>query len=217
MVAKRSLCCWVVVVVCIFLLVSCAGKRKKTKAGAGIGAVAGAGVGYAIGKQSGRGAEGAAIGAAVGAAAGAGIGYYLDRQEEKLREIEALEVKRERDRLIATMPSALLFDFDSFALRPEGVESLTEVAGVLIEFGETKITIKGYTDSVGREAYNQELSERRANAVRNYFIGEGVDASRITAIGFGEQFPVASNDTEEGRQQNRRVEMEIIPAEGAVG
>ena len=130
MVVKRSVCCWVVIVVCTLLLVSCAGKRKKTKAGAGIGAVAGAGIGYAIGKQSGRGAEGAAIGAAVGAAAGAGIGYYLDKQEEKLREIEALEVKRERDHLIATLPSAVLFDFDSFAIKPGGAQSLTEVAGV---------------------------------------------------------------------------------------
>jgi len=216
MVAKRSICCWVVIVVCIFSMVSCAGKRKKTKAGAGIGAVAGAGIGYAIGKQSGHGAEGAAIGAAVGAAAGAGVGYYLDKQEEKLREIEALEVKREQDRLIATLPNLLLFDFDSFLIKPGAVESLTDVAGVLTEFGETKIIVKGYTDSMGKEAYNQDLSERRANAVRNFLIGEGVDAARITAIGFGEQFPVAGNDTEEGRQENRRVEMEIIPTE-AVG
>jgi len=154
MVVKRSVCCWVVIVICIFSLVSCAGKRKKTKAGAGIGAVAGAGIGYAIGKQSGKGAEGAAIGAAVGAAAGAGVGYYLDRQEEKLREIEALEVKRERDRLIATLPNLLLFDFDSFLIKPGAVESLTEIAGVLREFGETNIIVKGYTDSIGKEAYN---------------------------------------------------------------
>jgi len=213
MVAKRSVCYWVVITVCIFSLVSCAGKRKKTKAGAGIGAVAGAGIGYAIGKQSGRGAEGAAIGAAVGAAAGSGVGYYLDKQEEELQEIEALEVKRERDRLVATLPSALLFNFDSFALQQGGVESLTEVAGVLTRYEETKIIVKGYTDTIGQEAYNQDLSERRANAVRNFLVGEGVDASKITAIGFGEQFPIAGNDTEEGRQQNRRVEMEIIPTE----
>jgi len=215
MVAKRSVCYWVVTMVCIVSLVSCAENRKKTKIGAGIGAAAGAGIGYAIGKQSGHGGEGAAIGAAVGAAAGAGVGYYLDKQAEELRQIEALEVQRERDRLIATLPSGLLFDFDSFSLRPEGVQSLREVAGVLTSYRETTIVVKGYTDSTGKETYNQELSERRANAVRNFLIGEGVDAARITAVGFGEQFPVASNDTEEGRQQNRRVEMEIIPTEAA--
>ncbi|MFH1335973.1 MAG: OmpA family protein [Candidatus Zixiibacteriota bacterium] len=215
MVLKRFASLFTIITLCSLLLVSCAGERKRTKTGAGIGAVAGAGIGAVIGHQSGHAAGGAAIGAVTGALIGGGIGYHLDKQAEELRRVQALEVKQERDRLIATMPNALLFDFDSAVIKPGAVQSLTEVAGVLNRYPETKITVKGYTDSTGKEVYNQELSERRANSVRNFFIAKAVDALRITAIGFGEQFPIASNDTEEGRQQNRRVELEIVPTEAA--
>ena len=216
MMSKR-LVSILVVIIFISFLVSCAGEKKKTKTGAGIGTIVGAGVGYAIGKQSGHGAEGAAIGAVTGAVMGGGIGYYLDKQEEELRRIQALEVKRERDRLIATLPNSLLFAVNSATIQAAGVQTLKEVAGVLNRYPETKVLVKGYTDSTGTEEYNQQLSERRANSVKNVLIGERVNMDRITAIGFGEQFPVASNETEAGRQQNRRVELEIIPTEAAKG
>jgi len=215
--ALKRLFSLLIVISLISLLVSCAGERKKTKTGAGIGAVAGAGIGYAIRKQSGHGAEGAAVGAVTGALIGGGVGYYLDKQEEELRRIEALEVKRERDRLVATLPNSLLFAIDSANIQPDGLQTLQEVAGVLNRYPETKVIVKGYTDCTGREEYNQQLSERRANSVRNVLLGERVEPPRITAIGFGEQFPVASNDTESGRQQNRRVELEIIPTEEVEG
>jgi len=216
MVLKRVVSILVLISFVTFLF-SCAGERKRTKTGAAIGTVTGAGIGYAIGKQSGHGAEGAAVGAVMGALIGGGIGYYLDKQEEELRRIKELEVKRERDRLIATLSNSLLFDFDSAVVRPEAYQTLKEVAGVLNRYPETKIIVKGYTDSTGSEDYNQKLSEKRANSVKNVLIGEHVDPSRITAIGFGEQFPVASNDTEWGRQKNRRVELEIIPTEPVKG
>ena len=216
MIRIKQLSGIIVFISLIALLTSCATEKKKTAIGAGVGAVAGAGIGAIIGHQSGHTAEGAAIGAATGALIGGGIGYYLDRQAAELKRIQAVqEVKQERDRLIATMPNSLLFDIDSASIKPAGIDGLTQVAGVLNNYPETTIIVKGYTDSTGSETYNQQLSERRANSVRNFLISKGVDANRITAIGFGEQFPVASNDTEAGRQQNRRVELEIIPKETA--
>jgi outer membrane protein OmpA-like peptidoglycan-associated protein len=204
--------------VCILTLIcvvaSCAGKKKRTAIGAGTGAAAGAGIGAVIGHQSGNAGTGAVIGAATGALVGGGIGYYMDKQAEELERIEALEeVRREGDRIVATMGEKLLFEVDSAILKPTAIDGLTEVAGVLNRYPETKIMVRGYTDSTGSEAYNQELSERRAQSVGNFLISKGVDATRITMLGFGEQFPVASNDTTEGRQKNRRVELEITALE----
>lgn len=202
------------VVVLISVVASCAGERKRTAIGAGAGAAAGAGVGAVIGHQSGHKGEGALIGAAAGALLGGGIGYYLDRQAQELQQIEELEsVRREGDRLVATLSEQLLFDIDSSAVKPGALNSLYEVASVLNRYPESRIIVKGYTDSTGGEEHNQALSERRAQSVANVFISKGVDPARLSAIGFGEQFPIASNDTPEGRQQNRRVEMEIIPVQ----
>ena len=205
-----------VVITLITLLTSCATEKKRTAVGAGVGAVAGAGLGAIIGHQTGHTGAGAAIGAATGALIGGGIGYYLDKQAAELKEIQAIEnVRQERDRLIATMSNSLLFDVDSAIIKPGAFDGLTQVADVLNRYPETTIVVKGYTDSTGSEAHNQELSERRAKSVANFMIGKGVDAARVTSIGFGEQFPIASNDTEAGRQQNRRVEIEIIPRDTA--
>jgi len=216
MMSKRIYGAFVFVSI-IILLTSCAtDEHKRTAVGAGVGAVAGAGLGAIIGHQTGHTGAGAAIGAATGALVGGGIGYYLDKQAAELKEIQAIEnVRQERDRLIATMSNSLLFDVNSAIIKPGAIDGLTQVADVLNRYPETTIVVKGYTDSTGTEAYNQELSERRAKSVANFMIGKGVDAGRVTSIGFGEQFPIAGNDTEAGRQQNRRVELEIIPKDTA--
>ncbi len=215
MINKRIYGVFVFAIIMI-LLTSCATEKKRTAVGAGVGAVAGAGIGAIIGHQTGHTGAGAAIGAATGALIGGGIGYYLDKQAAELKEIQAIEnVRQERDRLIATMSNSLLFDVNSAIIKPGAIDGLTQVADVLNRYPETTIIVKGYTDSTGTEAYNQELSERRAKSVANFMIGKGVDAGRVTSIGFGEQFPIAGNDTEAGRQQNRRVELEIIPKDTA--
>jgi outer membrane protein OmpA-like peptidoglycan-associated protein len=216
MMSKRIYGVFVFAII-IILLTSCAtDEHKRTAVGAGVGAVAGAGLGAIIGHQTGHTGAGAAIGAATGALIGGGIGYYLDKQAAELKRIQGIEnVKQERDRLIATMSNSLLFDVNSAIIKPGALDGLTQVADVLNRYPETTIVVKGYTDSSGTEAYNQELSERRAKSVANFMIGKGVDAGRVTSIGFGEQFPIAGNDTEAGRQQNRRVELEIIPRDTA--
>jgi outer membrane protein OmpA-like peptidoglycan-associated protein len=215
MISKKIYGVFVSVII-IILLTSCATEKKRTAIGAGAGAVVGAGLGAIIGHQTGHTGAGAAIGAATGAVIGGGIGYYLDKQAAELKKIQGIEnVKQERDRLIATMSNSLLFDVNSAIIKPGAIDGLTQVADVLNRYPETTIIVKGYTDSTGTEAYNQELSERRAKSVANFMIGKGVDAGRVTAIGFGKQFPIAGNDTEAGRQQNRRVELEIIPKDTA--
>ena len=216
MITKRIFTAFVFVIIVIFLTACATDEHKRTAVGAGAGAVVGAGLGAIIGHQTGHTGAGAAIGAATGALVGGGIGYYLDKQAADLRKIQEIQnVKQERDRLIATMSNSLLFDVNSAILKPGALDGLTEVADVLNRYPETTVTVKGYTDSTGSEAYNQELSERRAKSVANFMIGKGVDAGRVTSIGFGEQFPIAGNDTEAGRQQNRRVELEIIPRDSA--
>ena len=149
--------------------------------------------------------------AAVGAAAGAGVGYYLDRQKQKLEQVPGTDVRIEekdgKQQLVVTMKSALMFETDSFSIT-HGQESLDGIAETLNEFPESTVMVKGYTDSRGSEQYNLDLSRRRAEAVKNYLIAKRVAPSRITAVGFGESFPVASNDTESGIL-NRRVAWKI--------
>jgi outer membrane protein OmpA-like peptidoglycan-associated protein len=194
----------------------CETLKKPTVIGALTGALVGGGAGAAIDKNK-RG-RGAGIGAATGAAVGAGIGYYIERQRRDLEQVPGAEVSVEevdgRQQLVVTMDSTLLFDTNSADIT-YGRDSLDQIADTLNEYPESKLIVKGYTDSRGTEEYNQKLSDRRANAVKNYLVAEQVDDSRITAIGFGEGFPVASNETAEGRQRNRRVEIDIIPTEDA--
>jgi outer membrane protein OmpA-like peptidoglycan-associated protein len=216
MISKRIYGIFVFVSI-IVLLTSCAtDEHQKTAIGAGAGAVVGAGIGAIIGHQTGHTGAGAAIGAATGALIGGGIGYYLDKQAADLKKIQGIEnVRQERDRLIATMSNSLLFDVNSAIIKPGAIAGLTQVADVLNRYPETTIIVKGYTDSTGTERYNQDLSERRADSVANFLVGKGVYEERVTSVGFGEQFPIAGNDTEAGRQQNRRVELEIIPKDTA--
>jgi len=204
-----------------FLLIfaGCATQRevagKKTAAGAGIGAATGALAGMVIGHQAGSRTKGAVIGGVAGAAIGTAIGYQLDKQAKELEQIPNMEVARQEDSLLVTMSDAILFDINSAALKPQAQSMLTQTADVMIRYPESDILVKGHTDSTGSEKYNQELSERRAKSVQNFLIAKGVDPKRIAAIGFGKTMPVASNDTPEGREKNRRVEIEIKPRAAA--
>ena len=177
------------------------------------GTAIGAGVGAGIGALAGGG-KGAAIGAGAGAVVGAGAGYYMDRQEAKLRsrlEGTGVRIQREGDNLKLIMPGNITFETGSSSINGNFYPVLDSVGIVLSEFNDTSINISGYTDSVGSDISNQELSERRANSVASYIVRTGVLHGRIQARGFGERYPVANNDDSMGRSQNRRVEIGIRP------
>ena len=184
----------------------------KTKQGAVIGALGGAAAGAAIGGKKHR-AGGALIGAATGAVAGGLVGNYLDKQAKEIDAIPGAEVERRNDALVVNFAGGILFDTDSSSLSPGGYDRLRTLAETVSQYPKQRLIIKGHTDSQGDDRYNQNLSEERADNVRSYLVSEGVSASRVTAIGFGSKMPVATNATAEGRQQNRRVEIEIRPDE----
>lgn len=179
--------------------------------GAGIGAAAGAVVGLLT---KGDKLQNALIGAGVGALAGGGVGYYMDVQEAKLRqklEGTGVSVTRIGDNITLNMPSSITFATNSADLNGQFYNALGGVAMVLKEYNKTVIEVAGHTDSTGSDQYNQQLSERRAASVANYLVGQGITQQRLMTVGAGESRPVASNDTEAGRAQNRRVEMTIVP------
>ena len=177
--------------------------RDKTAKGAGIGAAAGAVLGAVIGEGE---ADDILKGAAIGAGIGAGVGAYMDRQEEKLARIPGTTVTRvDEDMLEIRFDSDVLFAIDSSTVGADARGTLDQVAGVLAEFPKTAVVVQGHTDSSGSDAYNQSLSERRADAVRDHLASRGVDGARMTAIGYGESAPVADNGTADGRARNRRV------------
>ena len=185
-------------------------EKQKTRQGAGIGALAGT----AIGLIAGGGWEGALIGAGVGALAGGMAGNYMDKQEAKLRQQMAgtgVEVVRKGDNLTLDMPGNVTFAFDSAALNPQFNSVLDKVAQTLVEYDQTVIQVAGHTDSTGSHAYNMKLSQQRADSVKNYLAGHGVPGKRMMTIGAGPDHPVADNATPEGRAENRRVEITIVP------
>lgn len=185
-------------------------EMAKTRQGTAIGAGAGAVAGLLIG----HGWEGALIGAGVGALAGGMVGNYQDKQEAKLRQQMAgtgVEVVRKGDNITLDMPGNVTFAFDSAQLNPQFNSVLDKVAGTLVEYNQTVIQVAGHTDSVGSHAYNMKLSEQRAASVKNYLAGRGVPAQRMQTIGAGPDYPVADNSTPEGRAENRRVEITIVP------
>ncbi|GHB02815.1 OmpA family protein [Modicisalibacter luteus] len=189
-------------------------QRAKATTGAGIGAAVGAVAGALSGDGSSSRRDRAVIGAAVGAAAGSGIGYYMDRQEAQLRESlqgTGIGVERQGDNIVLNMPSSVTFAFDSSDLTSEARQALNDAAAVMQQYPETRIAIAGHTDNSGSDAYNQQLSERRAQSVGNYLIQNGVSAQRLAMTGYGESQPVASNANEQGRAQNRRVEITLTP------
>jgi outer membrane protein OmpA-like peptidoglycan-associated protein len=195
------------VVIFVLLTVLLAGVHEscgmsRTMKGTGIGAAAGGVVGGIIGKQTGNTAVGAIIGAAIGGAAGAYIGNYMDKQAEEIqRDLEGAKVERVGEGIKITFDSGILFDVDKAALRGEARTNLDKLAVILNE---------GHTDATGSDEHNLELSRNRASSVSGYVAGLGVSAKRFTTMGYGESQPVATNDTNEGRQQNRRVELAIM-------
>lgn len=187
---------------------------SKTEQGAAAGAGAGSVVGGVIGKATGSTAKGAIVGAALGGVAGAVIGEQMDKQAAELEEdLEGAEVARVGEGIQITFDNAILFGFDSAQLSGQARENLNNLAESLRNYPGTELLVVGHTDAVGEEAYNQELSEERAGAAAEFLIAEGISPERITTIGKGETEPVASNDTEFGQQQNRRVEMAIFASE----
>lgn len=189
------------------------GEKQTSNAvkGAGIGAAAGAVAGLLT---KGDKLENALIGAGVGALAGGGVGYYMDVQEAKLRqklEGTGVSVTRVGDNITLNLPSSITFATNSADLNAQFYNALDGVSMVLKEYNKTVIEVAGHTDSTGSDQYNQQLSQRRASAVANYLASHGVVNQRLLTVGAGESHPVASNDSEAGRAQNRRVEMTIVP------
>lgn len=189
-------------------------KTSSATKGALIGAAAGAVVGLISGDDAVERRQRALIGAGIGALAGGSIGYYMDRQEEKLRaELEGtgVSVTRIGDNITLNMSGSVTFATDSSDLRPAFFEVLNSVGKVLAEFDQTIVEVAGHTDSTGSESYNQSLSERRASSVSRYLQAQGVIDQRVITVGSGELRPVADNDTDSGRQANRRVEITMVP------
>ena len=183
----------------------------KTQKGAGIGAAAGGVVGALIGKKAGNTAVGALIGGAIGGTAGAFIGRRMDRQAAEIQKaIPNAEVIREGEGIIVKFDSGILFDFDKTALKDAAKTNVQSLASSLNQYPDTDVKIIGHTDNIGKEAYNQDLSERRAAAVKAYAVSQGVPSSRLVTIGKGLTEPIADNTTETGRAQNRRVEIVIV-------
>lgn len=196
-----------------FFLAGCAGMSQKER-GAVIGATAGAAVGGVVGNQTGSTARGAILGAIVGGAAGAVIGHQMDQQAKELdQNIEGARVERVGEGIQVTFASGILFPFNSTEILPAGRANLQELANSLQKFPNSDVLIVGHTDAVGSDSFNQDLSQRRAAAASGYLQSLGVPASRLRISGRGELEPVQTNDTEEGRAQNRRVEIAIFASE----
>ena len=180
-------------------------KRDKTRKGAAIGAASGALLGAILGEGE---LDEVLAGAVIGAGVGAGVGAYMDRQEEKLARIPGTTVERVGpDMLLVHFDSDVLFSLDSAILNEPSRSAIDRAADIFIDHPKTAIIAQGHTDSIGAETYNERLSQRRAASVMHHLVFRGVDVSRITAVGYGEAHPVASNSSAEGRSFNRRVDL----------
>lgn len=193
----------------LFGLGSCATHKAET--GAAIGAGAGGLVGGVIGSKTGSTTAGVIIGAVVGGATGAIIGARMDAQAKELRQnIPGATVTRVGEGIAVTFASGLLFDFNSDKVRPDAASNLQKLAASLDKYPDTNLLIVGHTDATGDADYNQGLSERRAGSAMNYLASLKVNPARIKAVGRGETEPIASNDSDAGRAQNRRIEVAIF-------
>jgi len=202
----------VLLAVCLFLA-SCQNMSKSQK-GTYIGAAGGAAAGAAIGKAAGNTAMGAILGAVVGGAAGYGIGRYMDKQAEELkRDLEGAEIERVGEGIKITFRDGIQFDFNSAELTATTKTNLQDLAKTLNKYKDTNILIEGHTDITGTRDYNLKLSDRRADAVSGYLETLGVASKRMTKQGYGPDQPVADNNSDYGRQQNRRVEVAIFANE----
>ena len=201
-----------VLVAATLVSTACASMSNKEK-GAVIGAAAGGAVGGVVGNNTGSTARGAIIGAVVGGTAGAIIGHQMDQQAKELKlEIPGAVVERVGEGIQVTFASGLLYDFDSDAIRPEAGLNLRNLATSLKKYANTELLIVGHTDALGSTAYNQDLSQRRANSASGYLTAQGVNSGRMHSSGRGELEALASNGTEAGRQINRRIEVAIFSA-----
>ena len=206
----RNLVIFVLIAALLTGAIGCA-SMSRTKKGTVIGAGAGAALGAIIGKQSGHTALGAILGAAVGGAAGAYIGNYMDKQAEEMqRDIEGAKIERVGEGIKITFDSGILFDVDKATLQPVAKTNLDKMAVILNKYPDTNILIEGHTDATGTDEHNLDLSRNRAQSVSNHLAGLGVNPARFTAMGYGESQPIATNDSDAGRQQNRRVELAIM-------
>ena len=205
-----------------FLLTACTtdpftGQQQvsKTVLGAGTGAALGAGVGLLLGSTTSLASRKAAlIGAGIGALAGGGVGAYMDNQEAKLRrqlQNTGVSVTRQGDAIILNMPSNITFDTNQSDVKPQFYSTLNSVALVFQEYKQTLINVVGHTDSDGDNNYNYDLSRRRAASVAQYLSSQQLDPNRFSVEGHGENDPIASNATQSGKAQNRRVEITILP------
>lgn len=186
---------------------SCNASRKLK--GAVIGAVVGGATGAIITKKNK--AAGIILGAGVGGVAGGLIGNYMDKQAKEIADdLKDAHVERVGEGIVVIFDSGLLFDFDSYALKSATRQNLTELAGSMKKYDDTEVKILGHTDSKGSKSYNQNLSEQRANAVESFLAGQGISNGRLGIEGLGETDPIATNKTDEGRQENRRVEIVIV-------
>jgi outer membrane protein OmpA-like peptidoglycan-associated protein len=187
----------------------CATNQGKGAAiGAGGGAALGAGIGALAG--GGKGAVlGGLIGAGVGAGSGALVGRYMDKQEAELKKVKGANIERQGDKLVVKFNSAILFDTNKSLLKPKSKGDLGDFARVLTKYPETDLVIEGHTDNVGKKIKNQKLSVARAESVITYLAGQGVVRQRMIGRGYADDRPIADNRTDEGRKQNRRVEVQI--------
>ncbi len=212
MYKKASQICIVLGLAGLMAITGCA--ASNTAKGGAIGAGAGGVIGGIIGKQTGNTAVGAIVGAAVGGTAGTLIGRHMDKQAAEMKaKVEGAQVERVGEGIKITFASGILFRTNSAELQPDAKKSVQELAQILKDDPETNILIEGHTDADGTDAYNQKLSERRAQAVASYAASIGVSTSRFQTVGYGESQPVASNDTASGKQANRRVEIAVMANE----
>jgi len=209
----KKILAYTLVPVLLLAAFSCA-SMNKAQQGAVIGAGSGAVLGGLIGKAAGNTIVGAIIGAAIGGAAGAFIGSYMDKQAAEMqRDLEGAKVERIGEGIKITFNSGLMFDVDKSELRSTSKQNLSDLARILNKYPDTNILIEGHTDSTGTEQYNKSLSNDRADSVGAYLAVLEVKSGRFTMVGYGESQPVATNDTEEGRQLNRRVDIAIMANE----
>lgn len=196
----------------VFLLAACTTPGKRTAIGAGAGAAVGAGAGALIAHATGgKAGTGALIGGLAGLAAGGTLGNYYDKQAKELAAIA--DVVKGENGIQVYLKNDILFDVNSAVLSTQAMQTLKDLNRVLKKYPKNRIVVQGYTDSTGSDAYNKTLSTQRAQAVYNYLIANGLKTLSITYIGYGESNPIASNDTEAGRAQNRRVVLSITANE----
>ncbi|MFP4571856.1 MAG: OmpA family protein [Desulfobacterales bacterium] len=205
---KKKWICLMMIIPLAFAFAGCS--SSKTAQGAGVGAAAGGVLGAIFGHQSGHREGGAAVGAVAGGTIGAIIGHRMEQQAEELESVQGMEevsYDEEAKQIDATMD--ILFEFDKATIRPSERYKLDDLAGVFSEYPENIVVLEGHTDSMGPASYNQRLSELRASKVAEYLRTKDINISSLTAEGYGESRPVATNETAEGREENRRVEIRI--------